>query len=236
MSKGSRPDTPLKPPYGNIAWYKKFFELIRTSSFDRFDKQIIELNIVQRANATMLFNGLRFLGIVEDDGKVTDKFESLRRKGDEFKKNLESIVKEAYSYLFSKVVLSSANPETLFNYFAQYYSLGEAAASASTKIFTYLCQEAGIALSPELAEGKYTVKRKPRTKKDKKKKEDIEDKESGTPDVPDGMLRLEYGDRFIMLLRRGNRSVRLKTATIAKQFLDTYVQEAEEESEKQTAE
>ena len=155
----------LKPPYGNVTWYRKFFELLRTRSFDKFDKEIIELNIVKRANATMLFNGLRFLGLVEDDGKVTGKFESLRRKGDEFQQNLEQVVKEAYSHLFSKVVVSKAKPQTLFNYFAEYYKYGEKTATLSSKIFTYLCQEAGIELSPELAKEKFIFKIKPRKKR-----------------------------------------------------------------------
>lgn len=172
----SETETVLKPPYGNIAWYKKFFELIRTRSFDKFDKEIIELNIVKGANATMLFNGLRFLGLVEADAKVTEKFESLRRKGDEFKQNLKSIMKEAYDHLFSKVVVSKANPKTLFNYFAEYYSYGETTANRSAKIFIYLCQEAGIELSPELAEGEYKVKRKARAKKEPKKKGGFEEK------------------------------------------------------------
>lgn len=230
-SKESETKTALKPPYGNLAWYKKFFELIRIRSFDKFDKEIIELNIVKRANATMLFNGLRFLGLVEPDGKVTEKFESLRRKGDEFKQNLKGIMKEAYNHLFSKVVVSKASPETLFNYFAEYYSYGETTASLSTKIFTYLCQEAGIELSPELAEGEFKVKRKAKEKKERKKKGVLKEREKGISEVPEGMLKIEYGNRFKMFLQKGNRNVREKTAKIAKQFIDTYVQEAEEESE-----
>jgi len=98
----------LKPPYGNVAWYKKLFELIRSRSFDKFNKEIIELNIIKGPNATMFFNGLRFLGLVEEDGKVTEKFESLRRIGEEFRQNLQKVVEEAYSDLFTKVFVDKA--------------------------------------------------------------------------------------------------------------------------------
>ena len=158
----------LKPPYGNVAWYRKFFELIRARKFDRFDKEIIELNIIKGRNARMLFNGLRFLGLVKENGKVTEKFESLRRKGEEFKQNLKKIVEDAYAHLFSKVVISKAKPEHLYNYFAQYYGYGERTATLAIKLFIYLCEEAGIILPEEL---KKTVKiEKVRTERKKRSK------------------------------------------------------------------
>ena len=231
-SKESETAMQLKPPYGNVAWYEKFFELIRTRSFDKFDKEIIELNIVKRANATMLFNGLRFLGLVEDDGKVTEKFESLRRKGDEFKQNLKTVVKEAYSHLFSKVVVSKAKPETLFNFFAEYSDYGEVTASRASKIFIYLCKEAGIELSPELAEGEFKFKRKARRKREPTKKLAKRKAEERGLGVPEDMHESKWGNDILMYFRRGDRKTRERIAKNAKRLIDMYVEEEESETEK----
>lgn len=234
-NKQTETTTQLKPPYGNVAWYEKFFELIRTRSFDKFDKEIIELNIVRGRNATMLFNGLRFLGLVEDSGKVTDRFESLRRRGDEFKQNLKTVVQDAYSQLFSKVVVSKASPETLFNYLAEYYDYGEATASLSSKIFRYLCQEAGIELSPELAEGEFKVKRRAQVRKKREPKERKERREARERvlGVPEDMHVSRWGNDIVMYLRKGDRKTRDRIAKNAKILIDMYVEEASAEEERQ---
>jgi len=219
--------TKLKPPFGDVTWYKSFFDLIRTRSFERFDKEIIGLNIVKRANATMLFNGLRFLGLVEENGKVTEKFESLRRRGEEFKKNLKAVVEGAFSHLFSKVVVTKARPEHLLNYFAEYYHYGGNTAKKSMKIFVYLCQEAGIELSPELTKAEVKIIRKARAKIKAPTKDKGKAVGARTAIALEGMQRLEYEGKFLMFLQKGDRSTREHIAKIAKRFIDIYVEEEE---------
>lgn len=219
--------TQLKPPFGNVEWYKKFFELIQQRAFDKFDKEIIELNIVKRANATMVFNGLRFLGLVKDDGTVTEKFESLRRKGNEFKENLKIVVKEGYSHLFSKIVLSNANADTFYNYFTEYFGCSAQAAASSTKIFIYLCQEAGIELPSELTESELKVERKGGKKKDKQQRQEKK-KDSGKQNLTD-MHESKWGDDILLYLKKGDRKTREKIAKFAKRLIDMYVEEADEE-------
>ena len=228
--KESKTPTDLKPPYGNVAWYRNFFDLIRSRSFDKIDKEILELNIIKGPNATMLFNGLRFLGLVEEDGKVTEKLENLRRKGEEFKTNLKTVVKEAYSHLFSKVVVTKAKPDTIFNYLAEYYNYGASTAGLSTKIFVYLCEEAGIELSPELKEPEPQMKKKP-SRRERKRKEEPPATKEYAPRVPKDMHESKWGNDIMIYLRKGNRKVREKIARNAKRLIDMYVEEVEKEEE-----
>lgn len=209
----------LKPPYGNVSWYSTFFEKIRDRDFDVFDKEIIELNIIKGPNAAMLFNGLRFLGLVEQDGKVTPKFKSLRRFGDEFKPNLKKVVEEAYSLLFSKVVLGSAKPDTLLSFFAENYDYGKAAAGLATKIFVYLCGQAEIPISKELTEGSQKIeKSKKETPKEKSK-----GKQEDTPEVNEGMHRIEWGKTILIYLKESeDKTERERIANQAKQLIDMY--------------
>jgi hypothetical protein len=212
----------LKPPYGNVAWYEAFFDKIRSRDFDKFDKDIIELNIIKGPNATMLFNGLRFLGLVEEDGKVTEKFKSLRRFGEDFKQNLSKVVKEAYSLLFSKVVIESAKPEVLLSFFAEYYGYGEATAGLATKIFVYLCKQAEIPLPKELTEAEFKVERGKREKKEEKAKGIRE----GVPEIPKGMHKIEWGNTILIYLKQSeDKSEKEKIANQAKKLIDMYCEE-----------
>lgn len=118
-SSQSKIEEKLVPPHNNLSWYVKFFDKIQRKDFDKFDIEIIEINIIGGKNAQRMFHELRFLGLVEQDGKVTDDFKSLRRFGDEFKQNLKKVVERSYSLLFEKVELESANHEILLNFFCQ---------------------------------------------------------------------------------------------------------------------
>lgn len=221
----STAQTELKPPYGNVKWYHDFFELIRKKPYDVFGKDIIELNIIKGANATMLFNGLRFLGLLEENGKVTEKFESLRRVGDEFKENLKKVVTESYSLLFSKVDVESAKPDTLFNFFSEYYKCGKSTASLSTKIFIYLCQEAGIPLSQDLIAGEVKVERAPRKKKEPTPRERKDVKE-GVYRAPEGMHKIEWGNTVLIYLKESeDKDEKKRIATQAKKLIDMYSEE-----------
>jgi hypothetical protein len=211
----------LKPPYGNVSWYATFFEKIRDRDFDLFDKSIIELNIIKGPNATMVFNGLRFLGLVEQDGRVTEKFKSLRRFGDEFKKNLKPVVEEAYSLLFSKVVVESAKLDSFLSFFAETYGYGKAAAGLATKIFVYLCNQAEIPISEELTAGSIKIDR------GKRKRKPPEDKSRGSreisSEVPKGMHKIEWGNNILIFLKESeDKSEREKIANQAKQLIDMY--------------
>jgi hypothetical protein len=209
----------LKPPYGNIVWYETFFEKIRSRDFDKFDKEIIELNIIKGPNATMFFNGLRFLGLVEKDGKTNEKFKSLRRFGDDFNQNLNKVVKDAYSLLFSKVVIESAKPDTFLSFFAEHYDFGEFTAEQARKIFVYLCMQSGITLSKELTEPEIKIEK---TKKEKKETGPKEDKHEISKTTK-GMHKIEWGDTILIYLKQSeDKNERERLANQAKKLIDMY--------------
>jgi hypothetical protein len=215
----------LQPPYGNVSWYVSFFELIRTRQFDVFDKERIELNIIKGSGAPPFFTGIRFLGLVEDNGKTTEKFESLRRTGDEFKQNLKTVVEEAYKDLFAKIVIDKAKPETLVNYFMERHQYSEATARLALKILVYLCQEAGIPISPELT-APPTPKLKAPGKPSEKRIEEKGRKQIQRA-LPEGMHESRWGDDVIICLKKGDRAAREKLAKTAKKLIDMYVEEEE---------
>jgi hypothetical protein len=227
----------LVPPHTNTTWYAKFFDKIQKKDFERFDKEIIQINIIGGVNAGRMFKELRFLGLVEEDGKVTDDFKSLRRFGDEFSQNLKKIVEKSYSLLFEKVAIESASNETLLNFFVKCYGFGETIAKRAIKIFIYLCQRAGITLPEQLTitapkneaiatkpksmyqkNGPKITKGKMKGKVDVLKKEDLGDTK--------GMHPISWGDTIRILLKETeDKQERLKIANQAKKLIDLYVEE-----------
>jgi hypothetical protein len=211
----------LKAPYGNVVWYEKFFGLIRSKSWEKIDAAIIEANIIRGPNATMLFNGLRFLGLVEENGKTTLKLESLRVRGEEFKESLKEVVEEAYVDLLKTVALEQAKTEHVLNYFMKTYLYGEAAARQAMKIFFYLAQEAGIPLSQDLISAK--------TEKPPKSKSPTEGRKKETESLvsplrtPKGIHLLKDGDITIWL-PEGEKKAAIK----AKDLIDYYINHLED--------
>lgn len=211
----------LKPPYGNVSWYKKFFELIRSKSWEKIDIPIVEANIIGGPNATMLFRGLRFLGFVEENGKTTTKLKDLRVRGEEFKQNLKKVVEEAYTDFLKTVAVEQAKPEYVVNYFIKSYGYGEATAQQAMKIFVYLAQEAAIPISQELLSGKIEKPPTQRIPAEKRKKET--EAFLPTQKAPEGMHLLKDGDISIWL-PEGDKKAAIK----AKDLIDYYIKHLED--------
>jgi len=121
-------------------------------------------------------------------------------------------------------VIDKAKPETLVNYFMERHQYSEATARLALKIFIYLCQEAGIPISPELSApvAKPKIEGKPLEKK-------VVDKgrvkiQRG---VPEGMHESRWGNDIIICLKKGDRATREKIANTARKLINMYVEEEE---------
>jgi len=188
----------LKPPYGRqSSWYETFFDLNQRQKLDKIDLDFIRLNIVSHKDEYKLFNGLRFLGLIKEDGIATGRLASLRVVGDDFKKNLNGIVKEAYQNLFSAIVVEKAKPENLINYFVQKHEMGFSIAEQATKLFVYFAKKTDISISPELLS--MEMEKRPRTGKGLPKKTKSTTEIGKTAAPPEGMEELKYGDIRIWL-------------------------------------
>ena len=133
----------VNPPYISQNVWKPFFEKMRTV------KRPDQLNIaelkeygVAGGQGPALLSALKFLRLVDDAGKTTDRFKLIQVSGDQFKKNLGQILDEAYSDLFAKHPLNNAKYEHLQNYFTLKYSA--ASAKKMAKSFAVLCQMASL--------------------------------------------------------------------------------------------
>ena len=89
-----------------------------------------------------LLSTLKFLGLVEKNGTCTPALHSLQMTGDEYRHNLEDVVRRAYADLFLKIDPATDSRANITNFFMKHYS--PASAESATTLFLDLCKEAGI--------------------------------------------------------------------------------------------
>lgn len=85
---------------------------------------------------------LKFLGIVDADGKPTDAFGGLREN---LRMTLEKQLRESYKAIFDQIPLSRINQTTLVNFFMA-HGYSEDTAEYQGALFVYLCKNAAIDL------------------------------------------------------------------------------------------
>jgi len=228
------------PPSGTPTWYEGFFKLLERIRIDKVDAQFLKTHKMAPSNERRFVSGLKFLGLVDNDGNATERMKSLSLVGNELAGNFDKMVRDAYSVLFSKVVdLEKAKADDVINCLRIDYHMAPSTAKQGARIFVFLARKAKMPLSESIAD---ELEAKPRKReiKEKRKKQPKTTKPShkigDTEEVgdyvliPGGMIPLQYGDKFILFLQKGDRKTRQKVAKIAKKWIDTYVEEEEPET------
>lgn len=137
-----------RPPYGNVKWYNEFFNLLGKIKVEKVDEELLtKYDVVPSSNVYKLVSGLEFLGLINEEGKATEKMESLNLVNKEdFQRSLERIVRDAYAIIFEKVNLEQITKDDLLRIFKKEYNMKETTAEEAVRIFVFLCQKAGIGL------------------------------------------------------------------------------------------
>lgn len=130
-------------PYVPASTLSGFFDRIRNMNLpSEITTEILEKMGISTGSALALVSALRFLDLIDRQGASTEALRSLQISGEEFKLNLEKVVRSAYADLFSLLDPAKDDREHLRNYFARTYSA--ATAEKATGLFLDLCDEAGI--------------------------------------------------------------------------------------------
>lgn len=238
----SKGEIKLKPPVGAVKWFDEFFKKLERVKIDKVDNKFLTTNdIVPSGSEYKVIGGLRFLGLINEDGSATERMKSLSVVGAEYQSNFEKMVHDAYSALFDKVKqgFEHALVDDVINCFRVDYGLPPSTAQQSALIFVFLAQKAGITLSQSILD-KFSVSlekakktseigKKPRgakKRREEKPKESAEEEEK----IPEkGMYVGRLGDSiFIKLRKNTDRNIREKIAKNAKMLIDLYVEGEEE--------
>ncbi|MCD6445178.1 DUF5343 domain-containing protein [Candidatus Bathyarchaeota archaeon] len=163
----------LKPPIASPSWILDVLGIIRRVKANKIDKEFLKSYNIAKENESKVISALVFLGLIDGKSKkVTEKLSTLRVVGQEYRKNLEKIIKEAYKDAFSEIDLEKAVYQDLINFFIRHYDYSQITGERAARLFLSLCNEAGIPISEDLKKG--------RRKEEKKRKIRRKEKEAVT--------------------------------------------------------
>lgn len=142
-----------KAAYISIKGLMFFLDHIRyVSTPNKVDAGLLHDYGTSKGNVFALLSALKFLGLIDENGKPTPAFGSLQAMGQEFQGNLREVVENAYADLFTRLDVSRDSREHVRNYFARNYSVSQS--ERATSLFLDLCREAGIDVARESRGGK----------------------------------------------------------------------------------
>jgi len=137
---------PLTPPYGPTKGMMQAIQLLRKSTPPRIDGKFLRMNKVAPGNEYKVIGALRFLGLIDDEGRPTERSRLLKTKGPAFTAALQQIVRSAYRDVFRALREGGTTQEDIYNYFVAQAGLGPEMAAKTTRFFIQLCQLAEIDL------------------------------------------------------------------------------------------
>ena len=215
----------IKPPYGSASAFKNFLDLLDKVTMEKVTTEIIrKYDLCSEKNEYKLVNGLRFLGLINENGEATEKLRALQLEG-KLKENLNKVLREAYNKIFDKVNLEKASREILINSFMTEYKIGKGTAREAVRIFIYLCQRAGIPLSKELQTTLKPPEKNIRRKKERRQAEETGKEKPKSIELDlENMVEIKFGNDILIYLRKGDKTFREKVANRAKTLIDLYVE------------
>lgn len=136
----------LTLPYGPTKGMMQALQLMRKSTPTRIDGNFLRLNKIAPGNEYKVIGALRFLGIIDEEGKPTEKSRLLKTKGAAFTAGLQDIVRKAYKDIFDMANGNRCTHEDIYNHFITVHELGPEMAAKTTRFFVQLCKLAEIDL------------------------------------------------------------------------------------------
>jgi len=133
-------------PYGPTRGMLQALQLMRKTTPPKIDGSYLRSNQIAPGNEYKVVGALRFLEIIDDDGRPTEKSRLLKTKGPAFTAALQNIIRNAYRNLFGHLNGGAHSQEDIYNYFVAEEGLGTEMATKTTRFFIQLCQLAEIDL------------------------------------------------------------------------------------------
>ncbi len=117
--------------------------LLQRGNLTRVDEEVLAREGVAPGNEYKVIGALRFLGLVDEAGRVTERALVLRSRGSAFKLGLQELLKAAYAPLFTeRGPLTSF--EEVHNRLVRHYRMGKESAAKAARLFLALARYAGL--------------------------------------------------------------------------------------------
>jgi hypothetical protein len=121
-------------------------QLIQRLSPTKIDENLLRTNRVAPGNEYKVVGALKFLGLIDEAGRLTQKSQLLKTRGATYTLALQEVIRTAYKDLFIHLPPEEATREQLYNYFITRTGIGREMAIKTTRFFVALCRLAEIPL------------------------------------------------------------------------------------------
>ena len=146
------------PPYTSFRTFKTFVHDMHESGVpSRIDRSV--LTHFSGVVGTQLVHALRFLGLIEDDGRPTERLRELAAAdgAPNWPQAFSELLREAYAPLFA-IELATATPSHFNEAFRKAFPAADAVVQKCVTFFLYAANDAGVKISGRVLKG-----RKPRS-------------------------------------------------------------------------
>ena len=140
------------PPYGPTRGTLQSLQLLRRTTPVRIDSDFLRVNKVAPGNEYKVVGALRFLNLIDEDGRPTENSRLLKTKGATYTLALQEIVRNAYSGVFQTLKPDEITRDAIYNYFVTDGGLGAEMATKATRFLLKLCKQAEIEIAPDAAQ------------------------------------------------------------------------------------
>jgi|GEM_PF-2067574 len=131
------------PPYGPVQGTIAGLNLLQRANLTRVDEEVLVREGVAPGNEYKVVGALRFLGLIDETGTVTEKAVVLRSRGSAFQLGLQEILKSAYAPLFTDRG-PLTNFDEIHNRLVRHYRMGKESAAKAARLFLALARYAGL--------------------------------------------------------------------------------------------
>jgi Family of unknown function (DUF5343) len=153
------------PPYTSYRTFKTFIEDLREQGVpSRIDRSV--LTRFSGVVGTQLMHALRFLGLIEDDGRPTQRLNELvnARGAERWAEKLLETLRQEYAPMFA-IGLETATPSHFNEAFRKAFPAADAVVQKCVTFFLYAANDAGVTISGRVLKGRkprsLTPRRKP---------------------------------------------------------------------------
>jgi hypothetical protein len=137
------------PPYVSYRTFRNFIDRLQQRVPSRIDRSYWG-DILSGSSGTQLMAALRFLGLIDANGKPLDRLKSLAAaKGEQRGQFLRKMTSDAFDFVLnSHLDLESATYAQLQEVFHSTFQITEDVSRKCVKFFIALTSDAGVPLSP----------------------------------------------------------------------------------------
>jgi hypothetical protein len=150
LLRSTSPQNKRNPPARNTSrfWFERFLAIIQRQNPSVIDTAFV--GQIAPSNEGKLMAQLKFLGVIDEQGKPSKLLPMLNMVGEEQKKAFREIADSAYKDLQGEVKMDKAVPDDLVNFFIRKYVFTRDKAINAAKFYLYLAEKGAIPVSADL--------------------------------------------------------------------------------------